>query len=103
MAKEKRAVAMNPEDNVATALDDLEAGDTITVALATQEVVKELVVTRAIPFGHKVALDKIDKGAGVIKYGEVIGIAHQGIAPGDHVHIHNVDSKPDAGTQSEKR
>jgi len=88
----KRAITMDPKDGVATALNDLVAGDRITVVSAGQEVVKEVVVTEAIPFGHKVALGKIEKGAKVIKYGEVIGVASQDIAPGDHAHIHNVDS-----------
>ena len=88
----KRAIMMDPRDDVATALDDLGAGDRVTVVSAAQEVVKEVVTTKAIPFGHKVALDKIDKGAKVIKYGEVIGVASQDIDPGDHAHIHNVDS-----------
>ena len=92
MAKKKRAITMNAEDNVATALDDLEAGDTVTVVSATQEVVKDIVIAKAIPFGHKVALGRIDRGAKVIKYGEVIGIASRDIAPADYVHIHNVGS-----------
>ena len=88
----KRAIMMDPKDDVATVLNDLVAGDRVTVVSATQEVVKEVVATKAIPFGHKVALDKIEKGAKVIKYGEIIGVASQDIAPGDHAHIHNVDS-----------
>ena len=88
----KRAIMMDPKDDVATVLNDLVAGDRVTVVSAGQEVVKEVVATKAIPFGHKVALDKIEKGAKVIKYGEVIGVASQDIAPGDHAHIHNVDS-----------
>ena len=88
----KRAIMVNPKDVVATALNDLDAGETVTVVSAAQEVVKEVVAAKVIPFGHKVALDKVAKGAKVIKYGEVIGVASQDIAPGDHVHIHNVDS-----------
>lgn len=88
----KRAIMMDPKDGVATALDDLGTGDRVTVVSAAQEVVNEVVATKAIPFGHKVALDKIEKGAKVIKYGEIIGVASQDIAPGDHAHIHNVDS-----------
>jgi len=88
----KKAIVMNPKDNVATALDDLKAGDKITVVSSAQEVVKEVTVTKPIPFGHKLALNEISKGAEVIKYGEIIGRASQDISLGDHVHVHNVDS-----------
>ena len=44
----------------------------------------------AIASGHKVALVAIARGADILKYGHVIGVATQNIAPGDHVHLHNV-------------
>ena len=88
----KRAIRMDAKDGVATALSDLAAGDKVTVVSAGQEVVKEVVVTEAIPFGHKLALGEIKKGTNVVKYGEVIGVASQDIVPGNHTHIHNVDS-----------
>jgi len=40
--------------------------------------------------GHKYAVRPIQKGENVIKYGNPIGHATQDIAPGDHVHTHNV-------------
>jgi len=43
-----------------------------------------------IPAGHKVALRAVPAGAPVHKYGEVIGVASIDIAPGDHVHTHNL-------------
>jgi altronate hydrolase len=43
-----------------------------------------------IPVGHRVAVRAIAEGAPVHKYGEVIGIATQPIAPGAHVHTHNL-------------
>lgn len=45
-----------------------------------------------IPFGHKLALGKIEKRKAVIKYGEEIGRAIEDIDAGQHVHIHNVES-----------
>ncbi|MBI3418097.1 MAG: altronate dehydratase, partial [Verrucomicrobia bacterium] len=48
---------------------------------------------RDIPAGHKIALNEIADGAPVKKYGQIIGFAKGRIAPGDHVHTHNVAMK----------
>jgi altronate hydrolase len=50
----------------------------------------DLLVTRLIPPGHKVATRAIRTGEAVHRYNQVIGVATQDIAPGDHVHTHNV-------------
>ncbi|MEV6868203.1 altronate dehydratase family protein [Streptosporangium subroseum] len=47
-----------------------------------------------IPAGHKVAVRAIAEGAPVRKYGEAIGIALRDIAPGSHVHLHNLGVGP---------
>lgn len=89
----KRAIMMNAKDNVATALENLEAGVSTSVILPSQEPFKEVTTKqRAIPFGHKLAVMALSKGDKVIKYGEVIGNASQDIEPGEYVHIHNVKS-----------
>jgi len=80
---------LHPDDNVVVALADLPVGATIAVENAPPP------VTRApIPFGHKVALRALAPGEPVRKYGEVIGRATASIAPGDHVHTHNLASSP---------
>lgn len=85
------AVKMKENDNVATAVADLKSGETGRIKL--QEGKYQTVVLRQdIPFGHKFALASISKGSSVIKYGEEIGVALRQIEPGDHVHVHNVDS-----------
>ncbi|MDQ3813812.1 MAG: altronate dehydratase family protein [Armatimonadota bacterium] len=43
-----------------------------------------------IPPGHKIALGPIAEGAAAIKYGQIIGFATEAIAPGEHVHTHNL-------------
>src|SRR5690242_7705224 len=40
--------------------------------------------------GHKIATRPISAGATVRKYGQVIGAATADIAPGQHVHVHNL-------------
>ena len=49
-----------------------------------------MTTTRDIPAGHKMAIQPIPDGAPVKKYGQVIGFAKGDIAPGDHVHTHNL-------------
>ena len=43
-----------------------------------------------IPSGHKVATRQVAAGETIRKYGQVIGVATAEIAPGGHVHSHNV-------------
>lgn len=44
----------------------------------------------SIPAGHKVALRDIFAGEFVRRYGQIIGVATQGIRAGEHVHVHNL-------------
>lgn len=46
-----------------------------------------------IPIGHKLATAAIPKDGTVIKYGVDIGRAIAPIAPGEHLHVHNVKTK----------
>lgn len=88
----KKAIMMDPRDNVATALVGLATGEKVEVISSTQEVVQQVTVKEAMPLGHKVALANIARGARVIKYGATIGKASRDISVGDYVHIHNVES-----------
>jgi altronate dehydratase small subunit len=81
---------LRAKDNVATALDDLRAGENLELAF---DDARWAVTLRAdIPFGHKFGLTEIEPNAPVIKYGEVIGLATAAIGPGDYVHVHNIAS-----------
>lgn len=86
----QKAVVFNSKDNVATALADLKAGDTLELNAGDTKLTIKL--TAPVPFGHKFSLDNIASGSPVIKYGEAIGIATTTIQPGDYVHVHNVAS-----------
>jgi len=85
-----KVVVIDPRDNVATAITKLNAGSIVTVRIGQSE--KKVEVRQPIPFGHKLAIKRIEKGEHVIKYGEVIGRTTQAIEEGEHVHIHNVES-----------
>jgi altronate hydrolase len=47
-------------------------------------------VSGLVPPGHKVASRAIAAGEPVRKYNQIIGVATQAIAPGQHVHVHNL-------------
>ncbi len=78
------AVHLHPTDEVAVARVPLAPG----LRLRTTEGVVR--VGRLIPSGHKVALRPVAAADAVHKYGQVIGFASVPIAPGDHVHSHNL-------------
>lgn len=71
---------IDPRDDVATALVGLAKGDSAGGVTARA----------AIPAGHKMALNPVKIGDPVLKYGWPIGRATADIAPGDHVHSHNL-------------
>jgi altronate dehydratase len=91
----KPAIVISARDNVATALDALEVGRILDVAPT------RITVTEPIPRGHKIALRTIRAGDEVIKYGSAIGTATADIAPGAHVHTHNVASDRGRGDRAE--
>lgn len=84
MAECVSAIALHPEDDVAVLLAD--AGPSARVEAAGRAVV----AAQALPKGHKIALRALAAGATVRKYGQPIGAASATIAPGDHVHTHNL-------------
>ena len=85
-----KALIINQVDNVATATADIKPGE--IVSLTVRGEMKKIKVGEEIPFGHKFALRKIERGESVTKYGEQIGKAIKVIESGFHVHIHNVES-----------
>lgn len=76
------SIRLSPKDNVAVVLRDIAKGQTVApVSITARE---------PIPRGHKLAVEPIEPGAAVVKYGQIIGFAAEHIAPGAHVHVHNV-------------
>lgn len=92
----KNCFRVHPSDNVATLLEDAEAG-LVNLIPATALTVR---LNQPIALGHKVALTDIAAGEPIIKYGIRIGVATKDIHPGDWVHLHNCASLVDerAGT-----
>lgn len=82
-------VISDDRDNVATSVTHIAKGE--VVAIGAGDTRGALKVEDDIPLGHKFALRSIAPGREVVKYGEVIGVASAPIAPGEHVHVHNVE------------
>jgi altronate hydrolase len=75
-------IRLHPEDDVVIARTELPAG-----TLVQKENVRAAV---RIPAGHKIAVRAVAQGQPVHRYNQIIGFATQPIAPGDHVHVHNI-------------
>ena len=75
-------IRLHPRDCVVVALSDLAPG----IPLGEPD----LVTRDAIPVGHKIAVVAMAPGDPVRKFDQIIGFATQAIAPGQHVHVHNM-------------
>ena len=80
-----KLIRIHPMDNVAVALEDIAAGETLTVQAGL-----ELAVAEDVKRGHKLAVTSIAEGGQIVKYGCAIGVARVPITPGQWVHTHNV-------------
>lgn len=78
------ALRLRDDDDVAVAKRAIPAGTVLFNGT------RAVAAAQSIPAGHKIALDTIEAGAPVRKYGQIIGVATRTIAPGEHVHTHNV-------------
>ncbi|MFC0211154.1 UxaA family hydrolase [Paenibacillus chartarius] len=94
------ALVMDGRDHVATALRDMQSGETIRYLLNGS--LETVTLADPIPFGHKVAITAVPAGADVRKYGEVIGRATADIQAGQHVHVHNIEGIRGRGDQAKK-
>ncbi|MGK9052215.1 UxaA family hydrolase [Neorhizobium petrolearium] len=79
-------IILNPVDDVGVARRSVPAGG--------QTGYGGLLARELIGRGHKVAIKAIPAGHEVRKYGQVIGVATEEIAPGSHVHLHNLAMLP---------
>ncbi len=75
---------LSPRDSVVVALRNLEPGQTVQVGQRSIE------VRQFIPAGHKMSVRQTAADEPVFKFGWSIGLATCPIAPGQHVHSHNL-------------
>jgi len=81
------AIILREDDHVAVLKRTVKGGDELVNGQ------HRITAARTIGAGHKIALTEIADGDAVRKYGQTIGFAKGRIAPGDHVHVHNVVMK----------
>ena len=76
-------IRLNPADDVVIARVEIAEGTTL---------LKEgnVRVAARVPPGHKLAVRAIKSGSAVRRYNQIIGFATCDIAPGEHVHVHNI-------------
>jgi altronate hydrolase len=77
------ALKLHADDDVAIARRAIASGILL-------EDLGNVEVRDPIPEAHKVALRRIEQGAPVRRYGQIIGFATRAIEPGQHVHTHNL-------------
>jgi len=82
LTKTSLTIRLHANDDVVIARQQLVSGTALLDENAT--------VSGLIPPGHKVATRAISTGAPVKRYNQIIGFAKRAIAPGEHVHLHNL-------------
>jgi Altronate dehydratase len=95
------AIILRGKDNVATAVQDLKAGQE-ALARLDRELCK-IIINEDIPYGHKFTLRDVVCGEEIVKYGEVIGRATANILSGYHAHVQNIESLRGRGDLQKER
>lgn len=96
------ALQVNTKDNVATVFaNGIRSGTQVELRDKAGNA-SLLTVQGNVPYGHKVAVGSIAKGASIVKYGEEIGVASRPIQHGEYVHTHNLDSMRGRGDLPEE-
>jgi len=72
---------LHPADDVWIALTAIAAGADLSEGIKAGN---------DVPAGHKIARTPVAKGQPVHRYNQIIGFASADIAPGEHVHLHNL-------------
>ncbi|QZY54945.1 UxaA family hydrolase [Crassaminicella profunda] len=89
----KKMMLMGDKDIVATALDDIENADIVSIMSSDNQELYTMEAKEDIPFGNKIALRNIEKGERIIKYNVPVGECIKNIEKGRLVHVHNVKSQ----------
>ena len=84
------AVLINPKDNIAVAIREIQAGEAVTGIGGRRVRANEDIMRN-----HKVAIAEVAENEPVLKYGERIGFASKPIRAGDWVHSHNLKWEED--------
>jgi hypothetical protein len=85
-ATNSKILQLHPADNVVVCIQALHEGEEVLLPG------NRVAVPVSVGIGHKLACKNIPQGEIIVKYGVPIGTATENIAPGDHVHTHNITS-----------
>jgi (2R)-sulfolactate sulfo-lyase subunit alpha len=81
-------------DNVGVVVvENLAAGADLLCVVTEDNSEFRCILKQDVPIGHKVALQNLNPGDPVIKYGHDIGRVIAVIRSGEHVHTHNLKTK----------
>ncbi len=86
----KDILLLHPKDNVITVLKEIPEGSEVEFEREGRKFI--IKANKKIPIYHKIAIQDLNIGESVYKYGEVIGIVKKEIKKGDHVHRRNLKS-----------
>jgi altronate dehydratase large subunit len=89
---EINALLMNQADNVVTCVKEVVQGE--QVVYRKGEEICSMLAREDIPYCHKIALNDLQEGEDVIKYGELIGRTSSKIEKGHRVYDENIYSVP---------
>ncbi len=76
-------IRLNAADDVVIARVELAAGTRLLNEGGVEAAAR-------IPAGHKIAVRAVKQGMPLRRYNQIIGFATRDIAPGEHVHVHNL-------------
>ena len=96
-----RALIIHPTDNVANLIGPGSRGDSVECTIEGVADTETIGLEEDIPANHKFARVAIGSGQPILKYGLSIGRASQDIAPGQYVHVHNIESNRGRGDLQE--
>ena len=82
LTRSSLTIRLHPADDVVIARQQLVGGTTL--------IDEDVTVAGLVPPGHKVATRAVPAGAPVRRSNQIIGFASRAIAPGEHVHLHNL-------------
>ena len=86
MLRHMHVIHLSPLDNIVVLTRSVQAGDAIDLDG------RPVFMQQPLGLGHKLALRRIAASEKILKYGVPIGSATRDIEPGEHVHLHNMQS-----------
>lgn len=92
-SEQKIGIRLDKKDNVATLTEEAKKKDKVQILSKEGEQIDQVEVATEVPLPyHKIALENLEPGDDIIKYGVINGHATESVKKGGWVHTHNVVS-----------